>query len=87
MANIRSAAKRARQTEVRTAQNRAVKSQIKTYRKNVIDAITSGDKQAAEKNYRLFASAVDRASKTNLLHRNAAARQKSNLSIRLKAVK
>jgi ribosomal protein S20 len=47
MANNPSAEKRIRQTEVRTDRNRAVKSRIRTLRKKVLSAVTSGDKAAA----------------------------------------
>ena len=85
MANIRSAAKRARQTEVRTERNRAVKSRVKTFKKNVLEALQNGDKEAATKNLRAFSSAVDLAVKGNVVHKNSAARQKSALSKRLGA--
>ncbi|MFV1994158.1 MAG: 30S ribosomal protein S20 [Verrucomicrobiales bacterium] len=80
MANIASAAKRARQVVQRTVDNHAKKSRIKTVRKRVLEAVASGDKVAAESKLVEFASAVDRAAKTNLVHKNAAARTKSHLA-------
>ena len=68
MANIASAAKRARQSARRAQANRAVKSQVKTRRKQVEDAIASGDKAAAQASMNELASAVDKACKTNVIH-------------------
>lgn len=83
MANTKSALKRVRQTERRTEINKATKSRIKTLRKKVAAAVEGGDKEVAETAFRAFSSAVDRAAKTNLLHKNAAARLKSNASATL----
>ena len=47
MAHTKSAQKRIRQTEGRTERNRAAKSRIRTLRKKVAEAVTSGDKALA----------------------------------------
>ncbi len=80
MPNIRSAAKRVRQTKTRTLRNRMVKSRLRTYRKRVFEAIESGEKDEAEKPLKVFASAVDKAAKINVIHKNAAARYKCAMS-------
>ena len=77
MAHTKSAKKRIRQTEVRTDRNRAVKSRIRTLRKKVLSAVTSGDKAAAATAVSELSSAVDKAAKTNLIHGNKAANIKS----------
>ena len=77
MANTKSAAKRARQTITRTAQNRAVLSAIKTHAKNVNAAIAAGNKEEAQARLRVLFSALDKAAKTGRVHRNRADRQKS----------
>jgi small subunit ribosomal protein S20 len=77
MAHTKSAQKRIRQTEVRTERNRAAKSRIRTLRKKVAEAVTSGDKAAATTAVSALASAVDKAAKTNLIHSNKAANIKS----------
>ena len=84
MANSRSALKRVRQIRTRTEGNRAKKSRLKTFRKNAIAAIESGDEKAAQEAYNQFASAADRAAKTNLIHKNAASRLKSRMAARMK---
>lgn len=77
MANTRSAEKRARQTEKRTARNRALKSRIKTYRKRVEASLEGGNKAASDKELALYFSVLDRAVKSNVIHKNTAARYKS----------
>jgi small subunit ribosomal protein S20 len=85
MAHTKSAQKRIRQTEVRTERNRAAKSRIRTLRKKVADAVTSGDKAAASTAVSALASAVDKAAKTNLIHSNKAANIKSKAAKALAA--
>lgn len=80
MANIASAAKRARQATRITESNRAIKTKVKTIRKQVQSAIAAKDKKAATTSLDSFNSAVDKASKTNVIHRNAASRTKSSLA-------
>ena len=52
MANTAQARKRARQSLVRRERNVAMKSKLRTYVKNVVKAIDSGDKPIANKNYK-----------------------------------
>jgi small subunit ribosomal protein S20 len=77
MANTKSAAKRARQTERRTNVNRraltAVKNQLKKFR----SVVTGADKAAAKAAAQEFISTIDKASKTGRVHKNAANRHKS----------
>jgi len=86
MAHTKSAQKRIRQPEVRTERNRAAKSRIRTLRKKVTDAISSGDKAAASTALSALSSAVDKAAKTNLIHSNKAANIKSKASKALAGV-
>ncbi len=87
MANHFSALKRARQTETRTATNRANSSRLRTALRTLREAIEKGDKQAAEKTYRLTVSALDKAIQKGTLHKNTAARYKSRLGVRVNAMK
>lgn len=80
MANTRSAEKRTRQTEVRTARNRALKSRVRSKRKAFLAAIEAGDAAKAETELRALASVADRAVKSNVIHRHAASRIKSSAS-------
>lgn len=77
MANTKSAQKYVRKTEGRTLRNRQVKSRLKTLSKKVEAAAASGDKEALAAATRLYASALDKAGKTGLVHANKIARQKA----------
>ena len=84
MANIKSAAKRARQTVKRTARNASVLTGLKTEQKKIRKAIASGDLETAKASYGRVASALDKAAKRGVIHKNAANRRKSTLSRALK---
>ncbi len=77
MAHTLSAKKRIRQTETRTAANRAALSRVRTLRKKVAAAVAQKDKEAAVGAYNRFASAVDKAAKKGTVHPNRAANYKS----------
>ncbi|HRX53359.1 MAG: 30S ribosomal protein S20 [Verrucomicrobiales bacterium] len=86
MANTKSALKRVRQTRVRTQRNRVIKSNIRASRKKVNAAILSGDADAALEALKAFTSAADKASRNNIIHRNAADRLKGALTRRIQAL-
>jgi small subunit ribosomal protein S20 len=80
MANTKSAAKRARQTQRRTMHNRSVLSRIRSLTKRA----KAPDAQAAE--VTAVISAIDKAAKRGILHRNAANRRKMRLGRRRAAI-
>jgi small subunit ribosomal protein S20 len=84
MANTKSALKRLRTSEKRHQRNRAVKSATRTYVKKARTAITQ---HPAEAQAELVAaiSALDKAAKKGVIHRNNAARRKSRLMKRYNA--
>ena len=86
MANHFSALKRTRQTEKKTAQNRANTSRLRTALRSLREAIAKGDKEAAQKAYSSTASLVDKGVQKGALHKNTASRYKSRLSKRVKAI-
>jgi small subunit ribosomal protein S20 len=86
MANHFSALKRARQTTKRSATNRANTSQLRSALREIRETIAKGDKAAAETSYRATVSALDKAIQKGVLHKNTAARYKSRLSARVRAV-
>jgi small subunit ribosomal protein S20 len=86
MANHRSAEKRIRQTESRTAVNRARVSRIRTFVKKVETALASGDKEAARTAFAAAAPEMQRGISKGVLHRNTVARKLSRLSARIKAL-
>lgn len=86
MANHVSALKRARQTERKTAVNRANKSQMRTALRKLRTAISSGDPAAAQTSLSEAASVLDKSAKKGVIHKNTASRYKSRLAARVKAV-
>lgn len=86
MAHHKSAEKRIRQTEKRTANNRARTSRIKTEVKKVELAIVGGNKAAAEAALQAAQPELHRGVSKGLLHRNTVARKISRLSKRVKAL-
>ena len=87
MPNIKSAKKRLKQNVVRRQRNRAVKRTIHTECKKVLGAVQAGNLEQAEVELRTVAKRVDQAAAKHTIHRNAAARVKSRLSARVKALK
>ena len=87
MANHFSALKRARQTAKRTVRNRVNRSRIRTALRHFREALTKGDKAAAEQLFRQTVSAIDKAIQKGVLHANSAGRYKSRLGARLSALK
>ena len=77
MPQIRSSKKRMRQADAAREHNRAQRSKLRTAVKKVRTATTGEEAQRA---YAEAVSVLDRASRKNLIHRNAAARTKSRLA-------
>jgi len=71
MANSKSAAKRARQASRRTLRNRMVLTNLRSLAKKP-KASTAGD-------HRALISALDKAAKRGIIHRNVANRRKARL--------
>jgi small subunit ribosomal protein S20 len=76
---IRSSMKDLRRTARRTARNRAVKGKLRSSIKRVRVALASNQADAAKQHLAEAAPIVDRAVTQGILHKNAAARQKSRL--------
>ena len=85
MANTRSAAKRARQTTVRTISNKRVTTAVKSQLKATRESIKGGVKDAARASLQKLSSIVDKAAKTGRVHRNKANRLKSRAAKALAA--
>jgi small subunit ribosomal protein S20 len=86
MANHVSALKRVRQTEARTAVNRANKSRVRKSLRALREALTQGDSAAVATQYRNTVSALDKGVQKGVLHQNTASRYKSRLNARVKAL-
>ena len=77
MPNTKSAIKRARQAEKHAEHNKAQRSKLKTAIKRTM---TATDANAAEEAFRETTALLDRYATRNLVHRNKAARKKSQLA-------
>lgn len=79
MANIKSVAKRARQSVKLHAKNLSIRSEVKSAQKSTRKAITAGNPADAKKAYEVLSSKLDKAAKRGVIHPNAANRGKSRL--------
>ncbi|HTR85698.1 MAG TPA: 30S ribosomal protein S20 [Reyranella sp.] len=86
MANHKSAEKRARQTERRTAVNGARRSRVRSSIKKIEEAIASGDKKAAQAALRAAQPEIQRGAAARIVAKNAASRRMSRLNARIKAM-
>jgi small subunit ribosomal protein S20 len=86
LANTKSAEKAARQAVKRRANNVAAVSKMRTAIRNVVLAIGSGEKQRAETTYNEAVPVIDAMVSKGMIHRNKAARHKSRLAQRIRAM-
>jgi len=86
LANIKSAQKRARQNIVRRARNQALRSRGRTAIKKVLKAIQAGDREAATALFRAAVPEIDRLVTKGLIAKNRAAKYKSRLNAKLRAM-
>lgn len=86
MANIKSAKKRAVQSEKWRKHNASRRSMMRTYVKKVYAAIATGNKDEAQKAFVEMQVIVDRQASRGLIHKNKASRYKSNLNKQIVAM-
>ena len=86
MANSPQAKKRAIQGEKRRQHNSSLRSMMRTYLKKVNAAINGMDKKGAQDAYASSMPIVDRMADKGLIHKNKAARYKSRLNAKIKAL-
>jgi len=77
---IKSAKKRVKVTEKKTAQNKEWKLRLKDAIKNMEKAVEAGDKEAAAEQLKETKKVIDKAVTRNIIHKNNAARKKSRLT-------
>ncbi len=80
MPNIKSAIKRVKQTKVKNAKNAAQKSALRTAIKSFEVAVLNNNVELAKTTLLNATKKIDKAVTKGLLHKNAAARQKSRLT-------
>lgn len=83
MANIKSAIKRIKVTERQTLENKARKTEIKTYTKKFEQAIADEKFDEAEKLIKLIDKKLKKATSKNIIHKNTASRHVSRLAKKL----
>lgn len=86
MANSAQARKRARQAEVRRTRNASQRSNLRTFVKKVIAAVDAGDAEKAQAAYKTAVPVLDSAVNKGLIHKNKAARSKSRLNAKIRAL-
>jgi len=86
MANTFSALKRVRQTERRTEVNRKNKTRLRHSIRAMRRALAGKDPKAAADMLPETFSEIDRSAKLGIIKKNTAARYKSNLHLKVKAL-
>jgi small subunit ribosomal protein S20 len=86
VANIKSAIKRARQNDKIRMHNTSARSMLRTFVKNVLKAVLTGSPDAAKQAFEKAQPVIDKATNKGLIHKNKAARIKSRLNARIKAM-
>ena len=86
MANTAQAKKRARQAEKSRVRNAGQRSNMRTFVKKVLAAVKAGNKEQAEAAFKVAAPILDSAVNKGLIHKNKAARGKSRLNARIRAL-
>ncbi len=83
---IASGLKRVRQDAKLNAANTALRSRFRTVIKNVQKAVDAGDKTKAAEAFKIAQPIIDSVADKNLFHKNKAARHKSRLASKVKAL-
>lgn len=86
LANSAQAKKRAKQAEVRRQHNTSIRATMRTAMKKVVKAAAAGDKAAAQEAYKAAVPVIDKTAGKGLVAKNAAARYKSRLNARVRAL-
>ncbi len=86
MPNIKSAMKRTKIEKRNNLRNRSIKSEIKTVIKKFEAVIAENKADEAAKLYREASSVLDKAVAKGTVHKNFAARRKSNMAKHLDAI-
>ena len=80
MPNIKSAKKRVLVNQNKAMQNKMFRTQLKTDIKKYQAAIAAGDTALAQETYKAAVKKIDQAAARGIIHKNAAARKKSQFT-------
>ena len=86
MANIKSAKKRIKVTEVKTNHNKMIKSALRTSIKKFETAVAANNAEEAKTLFTSAFKALDTDEQKGVVHKNMAARKKSRLAAKLNAM-
>ena len=86
MPNIKSTAKRLRQSVKRNERNRSEKSRITRTKAQLMAALERKDKQECSEIFKQYCSQTDKAAKRGVIARNTANRHKSRLAAKIAAL-
>jgi small subunit ribosomal protein S20 len=81
MPNHKSSEKRVRQSEKRRVINRGNRTKVRTYIKKMRTALASGKNDEIQQILPAAISVIDKAVQKGVMHKNAAARYKSRLTV------
>lgn len=84
MPRTKSAAKQARASLRKQRHNKSIKSRLHTLENKLLAFVEAKQSAEAAVAYRAYSSALDKAAKVQVIHRNTASRKKSRLAARLK---
>lgn len=84
MANIKSAKKRAVQSEKHRQHNASLRSMMRTFIKKAYAAVAAGDVVAAQAAFVEMQKVVDRMASKGLIHKNKAANHKAKVMKQIK---
>ncbi len=82
----KSAMKRVRQDKVKALKNKSAKNAIKTLTKKVEAEVASKNSDSAKTTLKKVVSAIDKAARKGVIHRNTASRKISNITKRVNSM-
>ena len=86
MANSPQARKRAKQNDKQRARNASLRSLVRTKMKQVLAAVNAGEHGPAQEAYNAAVPVIDRMANKGIIKKNKAARHKSRLNAKVKAL-
>ena len=86
MANTPQARKRAKQNDKQRARNSSLRSLVRTKMKQVLAAVNAGEHGPAQEAYNAAVPVIDRMANKGIIKKNKAARHKSRLNAKVKAL-
>lgn len=84
MPRTKSAAKQARSSLRKQSRNKSIMSRLRTLETKFLGLVETKKPTEANAAYQVLTSALDKAAKVQVIHRNTASRKKSRLAARLK---